>query len=598
MGLLDTLRRAVSQAPGGRALDEVERLHREVSQLYERGRYREAEVAARRLVELQGKEQGEDHPGYATALSNLALLLQRRGDLAGAEPLLNRALEIRKVALGEDHVDSATSLGNLAELLHLRGDLAGAEPLLRRVLEVRRQALGDQHPDYATSLTSLALLLQGRDDLAGAESLLRQALEIRRKSLGERHPHVASALSNLALLLQRRGDPDAAESHLRQALELRLGLLGDAHPDYAQSLNNLAALLWSRGRLAEAHDLYVAAGSILRGLLGEDHPDHATALHNLALLLRDLGNEADAEPHLRQAVAIREQTLGPEHPDTRSSADALASVRARGAGPLDRVDHGTTRPALVEDAVGVSSGPDQAPIDLLSDGRSLADDLDALSGRFQAAGTALLQAACQMEDPGLPPEAGILDVAAACGRDLGRVRTRACRVASSLALTIPASGSLGSLRELADFLATIARAEAERDLREEARRRARAVLDRVFALGAIDDPAASALEGCRAEASALRQQAEAGTLAEVPEAIRRIADGEHPLAALLGLVDGEEDLDDDTWADLHALVEGVFGKPLATAIARRRIVPSRIDGDACLDPGFSLIGPRPPLVES
>ena len=243
MGFLESLRQAVRGHPNGRSRGMVERLSLKVMKSYEEGRFREATEAARQLLDVQREELGEDHPDYATALSNLALLLQRQGDIEGVEPLLRKVLATRKQALGESHPDYATSLNNLGELLSLREDLEGAEPLLHQALDIRKDVLGESHPDYAASLSSLALLLHKRGDLAGAESLLAQALDIRREMLGEFHPDYAAGLSNLANLLVERGELTRAEVLMRQALEIRRAALGEHHPDSHATSSNLTRLL-------------------------------------------------------------------------------------------------------------------------------------------------------------------------------------------------------------------------------------------------------------------------------------------------------------------------------------------------------------------
>ena len=76
------------------------RLRERLTACYEEGRFRDAELAARRLVELQKELMGDQHAEYATGLYNLALLLLKRGDLAGALELAARVVAIRRVALG------------------------------------------------------------------------------------------------------------------------------------------------------------------------------------------------------------------------------------------------------------------------------------------------------------------------------------------------------------------------------------------------------------------------------------------------------------------------------------------------------------------
>jgi tetratricopeptide (TPR) repeat protein len=254
MGFLDTLRQAVRGHPSGWARGAAERLSLKVMRSYEEGRFGEATEAARQLLDLQREELGEDHRDYATALSNLALLLQRQGDLAGAEPLLRQVVATRKRALGESHPDYATSLNNLGELLSLRDDLEAAESLLRQALAIREDVLGESHPDYANSLNSLALLRNRRGDREGAEALLCQALEIWRQMLGEYHPDYAAGLGNLANLLIERGELTRAEVLLRQSLDIRRAALGEHHPDCLATLSHLARLLQRRAERSRSEE--------------------------------------------------------------------------------------------------------------------------------------------------------------------------------------------------------------------------------------------------------------------------------------------------------------------------------------------------------
>ena len=69
--------------------------------LYQQGRYAEAEVFARRALELSEKEFGPDHPQTAVFLNDLALLYQGQVRYGQAEPLLTRSLAINEKALGQ-----------------------------------------------------------------------------------------------------------------------------------------------------------------------------------------------------------------------------------------------------------------------------------------------------------------------------------------------------------------------------------------------------------------------------------------------------------------------------------------------------------------
>ena len=299
-------------------------LNAQVRELYEQGKYAEAEPLLKRLLSIAEKALGPEHPTVATALDNLAEPYRAQGRYTEAEPLYKRSLSIREKALGPDHLDVATSLNNLAMLYQFQGRYAEAEPLYKRSLSIREKALGPDHPDVATSLNNLALLYQFQGRYGEAEPLLKRALSILEKAQGPDHPAVATALNNLATLYQFQGRYGEAEPLLKRALNILEKAQGPDHPHVATALNNLATLYQFQGRHGEAEPLLKRALSILEKAQGPDHPDVATALNNLALLYQAQGRYDEAEPLLKRALSILEKAQGPDHPDVATALNNLA----------------------------------------------------------------------------------------------------------------------------------------------------------------------------------------------------------------------------------------------------------------------------------
>lgn len=78
----------------------------------------------RRVVSIFEKSLGTDHPNVATALNNLAQLLQATNRLAQAEPLSRRMVSIfldftRRT--GHEHLHLRASLANYAGILKTLG---------------------------------------------------------------------------------------------------------------------------------------------------------------------------------------------------------------------------------------------------------------------------------------------------------------------------------------------------------------------------------------------------------------------------------------------------------------------------------------------
>ena len=181
----------------------------------------EAEPLMRRALAILETSYGEEHPRVASALNNLGLAAGKRPTASTrpsrccAVPLpSSRRLMERRIRL------VATALNNLAQLLQATNRLDEAEPLMRRALAIDEHSYGAEHPDVARDLNNLGQLLQATNRLDEAEPLLRRALAIDEHSYGAEHPEVATDLNNLGSLLQATNRLDEAEPLLRRALAI------------------------------------------------------------------------------------------------------------------------------------------------------------------------------------------------------------------------------------------------------------------------------------------------------------------------------------------------------------------------------------------
>ena len=307
--------------------DPTARLFHEMGVLFDaKAAYSDAEPLKRRVVEIFEASYGNEHPILATALNNLAQLLQDTNRVAEAEPLMRRALQIDEASYGLDHPNVAISLNNRAALLRVTNRLAEAEPLMRRALQIDEASYGLDHPNVATRLNNLAGLLRATNRLAEAEPMYRRALQIDEASYGLDHPEVATDLNNLAQLLQATNRLAEAEPLMRRALAIDEASYGLDHPKVAIGLNNLAGLLQATNRLAEAEPLMRRALQIDEGSYGLDHPNVARDLNSLAGLLKDTNRLAEAEPLMRRALQIDEDSYGLDHPRVATKLNNLAQL--------------------------------------------------------------------------------------------------------------------------------------------------------------------------------------------------------------------------------------------------------------------------------
>ncbi|MFM9104166.1 MAG: tetratricopeptide repeat protein, partial [Cyanobium sp.] len=120
-------------------------------------------------------------------------------------------VEIFEISYGTDHPATASALSNLAALLQATNRLAEAEPLMRRALAIDEASYGTDHPNVAIRLNNLALLLQATNRLAEAEPLMRRHLEIfiAFSQQGPHHPHLEAAFGNYTSLLKAMNLPES-----------------------------------------------------------------------------------------------------------------------------------------------------------------------------------------------------------------------------------------------------------------------------------------------------------------------------------------------------------------------------------------------------
>jgi len=186
-------------------------------------------------------------------------------------------------------------------------------------------------------------------------------------------------------------------------------------------------------------------------------------------------------------------------------------------------------------------------------------------------GTRSAEAARALARPGVPPPGDYLEELADARREFASLRDQVLAIAAHTSLAVPSPEDIGSTRELDALLRALVEEleqQARRAVAERARHDALALLDRVATLTHRDDPRFAPLAACQAQARDLHS-----TIAGSSDSERSIWTGAlAPFTALLTLLDGQQTLTDEAWAVLEDSVADTFGRPLAVAAARRKLV--------------------------
>ncbi len=333
--------------------------------------------ARRHLREaLRGRRVGEDLPGEATTLTNLALACEQQGELALAQAHLERA---RDLLAGLHRDVEAAYVDGLAAAVRLRrGDTRAGRAALKRSLERLAKAKAARNASLVWLRASAAWRTRGRTaraleaaecagDAAAAcddEPLAHAAREaFLHASVGagcrdpeglaapalKRHA-TPTAWANLAVLSTRAGDLPQARRWLQRAV-VEAGRRGQVETE-AQALVSLAAVQLQLGdaqaagtslRSAEAlidqSSLEALRGHLLWGLAAEAARRGARseartlAAHALRLIAAQraglddlLGPRTGAALHPLRTLALR---LAFEAGDARGALETIDRTRAR-----------------------------------------------------------------------------------------------------------------------------------------------------------------------------------------------------------------------------------------------------------------------------
>jgi tetratricopeptide (TPR) repeat protein len=317
-------------AQGRKARPADVRPEERIMKLANSGRYDEALLLAKRLLESSRKTLGPNHPDVAAALDNLGVLYQLGGDFVQAELHFKLSISVLEKARGPKHPELVTPLHNLAWLYYNNGDYVRPQPLFERQLAILEETFGAKHLAVAQALNDLGLAYYDGGDYARARPLLERSLKIHDELGDPDKSEVATSLNNLAELYKDTGEYALAEPLYERAVRLLEEARGGDNPESAvmlgTTLENFAELYGRKGDSARAEPLYERALDVLIKSVGPNDPNVVNALHRAARRHEAKGDYEQAEAIHKHALAVREAALGPDHPAVANSVNQLGSL--------------------------------------------------------------------------------------------------------------------------------------------------------------------------------------------------------------------------------------------------------------------------------
>lgn len=181
----------------------------------------------------------------------LALIMQDIGQWKEAEELDRKVMEMNQKALGQEHPVTVISMADLATIYEKQGRWKETEALELNVVKTSQNWLGTEHPFVLSSMATLASTYRNQGRWKDAEELEVNLLGTSQRLLGSDHLFTLWIMSNLAETYTHQGRYKEGEELEKQVLEISLKILGHEHPTTLASMVHLTLIHMRQGQWKE-----------------------------------------------------------------------------------------------------------------------------------------------------------------------------------------------------------------------------------------------------------------------------------------------------------------------------------------------------------
>jgi len=242
----------LQSVPGEPVADLATTMTELANALFYTGHYAESDSLNRRILEMDRKTFGANHPNVAEDLSNLASIQYEWGHFAEAEKYDRQALEIAQAWWGRDHPETSSFITILGRALVAQGKLDEAGPVLHEALAIQERVYGKEQTRVASTLNELGKLAVLEGKLGEAEADFNRALDIWMSVYNGKHYYIGTALANLGGLSMQRRQYSPAESYFNEALRMYIQTLPAEHKLIAITRIRLGRALLRQNHYADA----------------------------------------------------------------------------------------------------------------------------------------------------------------------------------------------------------------------------------------------------------------------------------------------------------------------------------------------------------
>lgn len=284
-------------------------------------KYEEAELWARRALDLAKKELEAESSAFLHSVDQLAEILGlraaseyegpyqplRQKHLLEAEELFKLSLSIRKKNTSYKSQDIAESQRKLAQVYVGQGRITDAELMHRESIELLEKTLGKNHPDVGEAVYKLAEFYNLRN-FKKAEPLYRRVISINEKSFGRESPEIADIFFKygVALIFHKR-EPEAIP-FLKRSISIFIKkpteYFSKANDVGYWAIFSVSSLYNNSGRYSDSAALWQQVLTAIEKIPNFDTQITAKIIKHLASDYYKLRRYAEAEPLYLRAVSL------------------------------------------------------------------------------------------------------------------------------------------------------------------------------------------------------------------------------------------------------------------------------------------------------
>lgn len=309
-------------ASGSAVAQEMDALHLEVLSHLQRGEVGPAREKAQKYLSWLNETAGKPDIRFSDAFNDLAIVSMMAGNYTEAEISAKRALEIAESANPPDELRYAAAVATLSGIYGMQGRVDEARALSARSTSLFGKAGTDEEELFAALARVANLDASDPVQFVEVEATHKKAIAYFEQHLEENDKALIgmlTALASLYVLHNRCADAEPLLARAARAQEQN-----DAFGPFerATTSQSIADCLAKRGVTTEAEAAYRKVLFFYEHYFGKDSIFAAQSLAGLAKLTMGTGRSVESLDFARRAAAIQLRQLGRETPDARSRSHA------------------------------------------------------------------------------------------------------------------------------------------------------------------------------------------------------------------------------------------------------------------------------------